>query len=349
MRVKKVTLADIAKECGVTTASVSMILSNKKIERFSQETLDSVRQTAARLNYKTISRRSNKKLILIVCPSIYNPYYATLVQSMEMEAFSKGYTTITFNTYWDSSRENEVLSIALEKHVDGVIFAMIPQKNEVAIKIKELLPIVIIGDRKCNLGIDTVEIDNYLAGRKMGKFYIDLGHKEFAYISTPLNEEHSARTERLRGLTSICLEHNIQAPKIIVKEYIFPEEELNYTDIEYNVGYALALECLTTYKNATALVAMNDMIAYGVLDAVKSRGFSVPEDYSVSGFDNIFPSKFIGTELTTIDHYIIPRGKKAFKMLSLKLDEGSDTDTITRIEYGCTLINRKSVGAPKTK
>lgn len=347
MRVKKVTLVDIAQKCNVTAASVSMILSNKKINRFSQETIEAVRETATKLNYQTKSNKSQKKLILIVCPSIFNPYYATLVQSMEMEAFSKGYITMTYNTYWDVERENEVVSIILEKQVDGVIFAMIPQKNIVAERIKELLPLVIIGDRKFDLGLDSVEVDNFLAGRKLGEFYISLGHTEFAYISTPLNEEHSARTERLRGLTSICIEHNIKKPTIIVKDYINPEEELNFTDIEYNVGFDLALKCLEKYSSATALVAMNDMIAYGVLDAIKSKGYRIPEDYSVSGFDNIFPSKFIGIDLTTIDHYIIPRGKKAVRILALKLDDSMEIDSVTRVEYGCVVINRKSVCRPR--
>ena len=111
----------------------------------------------------------------------------------------------------------------------------------------------------------------------------------------------------------------------------------------------MALKCIESYKGVTALVAMNDMIAYGVLDAVKSKGFSVPGDYSVSGCDNIFPSKLHGIELTTIDHHIIQRGKKAIKIIVAKLNGSDTSDAVTRVEYSSILIDRKSVGKPRIK
>jgi DNA-binding LacI/PurR family transcriptional regulator len=349
MKTKKVTLTDIAAKTGVSTASVSMILANKKISRFSEETLKNVRSVAKELGYVSKSNKiSRKKLVLIVCPSMFNPYYTTLVQSMEMEAYRLGVSTISFNTYWDIEREKQVETVALQNKVDGVIFAMVPQQNEVAHRLNKIIPLVIIGDKKMDLGVDTVDINNFNASRLLAKHYIDLGHREFAYISSPLSNDHSARTERLRGLTSVCSENGIKEPTLFVKEEIIPEDELNYTEIEYNVGYDLALKCLDTYKDVTALFAMNDMIAYGVLDAVKSRGFSVPEDYSVSGFDNIFPSKLMGIELTTVDHHIIQRGKKATKILIAKLGAYGNPSEITRIEYGSILIDRRTVAKPRS-
>jgi DNA-binding LacI/PurR family transcriptional regulator len=348
MKTKKVTLSDIAIKTGVSTAAVSMILNNKKISRFSEETLKNVREVANELGYVSKSSLTpRKKLILIVCPSMFNPYYTTLVQSMEIEAYRLGVSTISFNTYWDIEREKQVVSVANQNKVDGVIFAMVPQQNKVAHKINNIIPFVVIGDKKMDLGVDTVDINNFIAGRLMGEHYINFGHSEFAYISSPLSSDHSARTERLRGLTSICKEKEIKEPTLFIKDQIIPEDELNYTETEYNVGYDLALKCLETYKSVTALVAMNDMIAYGVLDAVKSKGFSVPEDYSVSGFDNIFPSKLMGIELTTIDHHIIQRGKKATKILIAKLGYFGNPSEITRVEYGSILINRRTVSKPR--
>ena len=348
MKTKKVTLSDIAIKTGVSTAAVSMILNNKKISRFSEETLKNVREVANELGYVSKSSLTpRKKLILIVCPSMINPYYTTLVQSMEIEAYRLGVSTISFNTYWDIEREKQVVSVANQNKVDGVIFAMVPQQNKVAHKINNIIPFVVIGDKKMDLGVDTVDINNFIAGRLMGEHYINFGHSEFAYISSPLSSDHSARTERLRGLTSICKEKGIKEPTLFIKDQIIPEDELNYTETEYNVGYDLALKCLETYKSVTALVAMNDMIAYGVLDAVKSKGFSVPEDYSVSGFDNIFPSKLMGIELTTIDHHIIQRGKKATKILIAKLGYFGNPSEITRVEYGSILINRRTVSKPR--
>lgn len=349
MKTKKVTLSDIAEKTGVSTAAVSMILSNKKISRFSEKTLKNVQNVAKELGYITKSSKLNtKKMVLIVCPSMFNPYYTTLVQSMEMEAYRLGVSTISFNTYWDIEREKQVEEVAIQNQVDGVIFAMVPQQNQVAFRLNNIIPLVIVGDKKMDLGVDTVDVNNFSAGRLIAKHYINLGHKEFAYISSPLNNEHSARTERLRGLSSVCVENGLKEPNLFIKDEVNPRDELNYTEIEYNIGYDLALKCLDTYADATALVAMNDMIAYGVLDAVKSRGFLVPKDYSVSGFDNIFPSKLMGIDLTTVDHHIIQRGKKATRILISKLGSNGNPKEITRIEYSSMLIDRKTVSIPRS-
>lgn len=350
MKNKKVTLRDIAEETGVTIASVSMILGGKKISRFSEGTLERVRECADRLGYVSkSSMKPNRKLILIVCPSMFNPYFTTIVQAMEMEAYENGFDTISFNTYWDMEREKQVVSVALQNKVDAVIFTMMPQQDEIAIKLNNLLPFAVIGDLKSDLGVDTINVNNFAAGKLIGQHYIDMGHKEFAYISSPLNDEHSARTERLRGLTEVCRNNQIRAPRLFVKDVINPQEELNYTEIEYNVGYEMATKCIESYKSVTALVAMNDMIAYGVLDAVKAKGYSVPEDYSVSGCDNIFPSKLRGIELTTIDHHIIQRGKKAIKIIVAKMNNSDTADVVTRVEYSSILIDRKTVGRPRNK
>ena len=104
---KKPTIRDIAKEAEVSPASVSMILNGKSLSRFSQETVSRVYEASRRLGYKP--RRQEKggrrKAILIICPSLPNPYYASLVQGMEQEAKSQGYTTIIYTTYWDKAEE----------------------------------------------------------------------------------------------------------------------------------------------------------------------------------------------------------------------------------------------------
>jgi LacI family transcriptional regulator len=345
MKTKKITLSDIAKDTDVSSAAVSMILANKNIDRFSNETIQEVRESAKRLGYVKKKKGNNKKkLILLVAPTIVNPYYSTIIQAMEMKAIECGYDTITYNTYWDVERERELIKTALSLQVDGCIFSMIPQQIEVAKKLNDLISLVIIGDRQFDLGIDTVEINNFNAGRMIGQHYVDYGHKEIAYITTPLNAEHSARTERLRGLTSICKENDINNIRLFESDTIKPAEVLNLTEIEYSIGYNLTKKCLKDCSEVTAIVAMNDVIAFGALDAIKSMGYKVPQDFSVSGFDNIFPSKFLGIDLTTVEHHIIQRGKKAVQMLSNKIDDRFKIEGVTRVEYSSLLIDRLTVG-----
>ena len=88
------------------------------------------------------------------------------------------------------------------------------------------------------------------------------------------------------------------------------------------------------------------MVAYGVIDAVRGAGFSVPGDYSVCGFDNIFPSGFAGIALTTIEHYMCDKGRNALEILHNKITGAASHRNITRVEYSHKLIVRESTAPP---
>jgi LacI family transcriptional regulator len=109
----------------------------------------------------------------------------------------------------------------------------------------------------------------------------------------------------------------------------------------------LTRKCLADRK-ITALVAVNDMVAYGVIDAVRDAGFWIPEDYSVSGFDNLFPSRFTNVSLTSVEHRIADKGRNAFDMLYTRIsDHASERNVINRVEYRSELIVRGSIAAPR--
>ena len=120
---KKPTIRDIAREAEVSPASVSMILNGKSLSRFSQETVSRVYEASRRLGYKPLRQEKGgrRKAILIICPSLTNPYYASLVQGMEQEAKSQGYTTIIYTTYWDKAEERAArVRAAAERLLDRV-------------------------------------------------------------------------------------------------------------------------------------------------------------------------------------------------------------------------------------
>lgn len=346
---KKVTIKDIAERAQVSPASVSMILNGKSISRFSDETINLVNQIAGELGYQGKHFKQNRNLIYIICPSIINPYYATLIQSMEGAARSQNYRTLILTTYWDVNAERDALELARKSHAAGVIFSMIPQQPDLAVELDKALPVVAVGDRKNDLGIDTVDVNNYTAGRMIGQHLIELGHKNVAYVSTTLNSDHSARVRRCVGLQDEYLHSCPQGEVKIFSEDVPSSTELETTDIEHHVGYQLTKRCLKEAPEVTAIVAINDMVAYGVIDALKDSGKRIPEDYSVCGFDNIYPSRFSGVQLTTIEHAIEDRGKSTFKLLLEKLrnqEDRSNAGAITRLEFQSNLVKRETTAAP---
>lgn len=346
---KKVTIRDIALQANISPASVSMILNGKSISRFSEQTIRTVHQTAAQLGYEGKQGKPKSDLIYIICPSIMNPYYATLIQSMEREAHVHHYRTVILTTYWDMKAEQEALELARNNHAAGVIFSMIPQQPELAVELNQTIPVVAVGDRKNDLGIDTVDVNNYNAGRMVAQHLIELGHQHIAYVSTTLNSDHSARVRRCLGLQDEYLNACPAGDVKVFSENVSSLTELETTDIEHSIGYRLAKQCLAEAPDVTAIVAINDMVAYGVIDALIDSGLRIPQDCSVCGFDNIYPSRFSGVQLTTVEHAIEARGQSTFLLLAEKLGSQrsvANAGAITRVEYQSSLVIRQTTGKP---
>ena len=355
---RKVTLADVSRLAGVSQATVSMILSKRQGVSFSEETVAAVLEAAETLQYQTVAGRrivtsaqatagGGTQTVLVVCPNILNSYYGTMIQAIQQSAARKNYDVCVQITYRRLESELAALRLAESARFSGIIFTMIAYPNEVMARVSPSIPVVVITDRRSPLDVDTVELSNYEAGSQVARHLVELGHKHVACVSTTLDRINSARTQRLQGFQetfqSICPEGTM----MVKSRDISPETERDDMDIEFAVGYELTRKCLVDRK-ITALVAVNDMVAYGVIDAVRDAGFRIPEDYSVSGFDNLFPSRFTGVSLTSIEHRIADKGRNAFDMLYARIsDHASERKIINRVEYKSELIARGSTAAPR--
>lgn len=354
----KTTLSDIALATGLSQATVSMILNDKSGMSFSEDTVRKVNEAAKELGYirpgqKNKARKIfNGKTIAIFSPNVTSPYYATLIQSIEQAAYNENYNTFILTTYRDIDREIDALNMIKGTDISGVIFTMLPQASKLVEEINQTIPVTVIGDRNNTVRIDTIEVNNYAAGVLVAQHMIDLGHRHIAYISTTLDASNAPRVKRLLGIQD-TFQKDCSGGTVLVKSRIVtPQDELNNLPVEYTVGYELAKECLS-HKEITAFVAVNDMVAYGVMDALRSENYRIPEDYSVCGFDNIFPSQFSGLALTTVEHYILEKGHIAFEILQKKINhtnyDGSQANQITRVEYQNHLIIRGTTAPPERK
>lgn len=357
--IPKPTLNDIAKETGLSQSTISMILNDKSGVPFSEGTVRKVCEAAKRLHYVKRGQKSSekkdffhKKTIAIFCPNVSSPYYATLIQSVEQAAHEKNYGTLLLTTYRDRDNEISDLDIIRRTDIAGIIFTMLPQATEMVEKINVTIPVVVIGDRNSTVQLDTVEVNNYKAGVLVAKHMIELKHRHIAYISTTLDANNAPRVKRLMGIQDTFAKECPEGTVLVKSRTVTPKDELNNLPVEYTVGYELAQECLSD-RQITAFVAVNDMVAYGVIDALRAKQFRIPEDYSVCGFDNIFPSQFSGTALTTVEHYILEKGHLAFDILEKRIDQGGGAEEaprpITRVEYQNHLIIRGTTAPPRNK
>ncbi len=346
---KKPTIKDVAASAGVSPACVSMILTGKNLQRFSKQTIQNVYQATRELGYLPKKNRSKsvKNTILIICPSLMNPYYTTLIQSMEQEARVRGFLTLVFTTYWSKNAERDILELSARSTVAGVIFAMIPQQPHLAEEISKMVPMVTVGDRAYSVNIDTVDVNNYAAGRMIAAHLIGLGHNHIAYVSTTLNSEHSSRISRYSGMKEEYAETCPDGSISVFSQDISPNRELYTIAVEHEIGYEMTKKCLKEKPEVTAIVAVNDMVAYGARQALLEAGKRIPEDISLCGFDNIFPSRFEGIDLTTVEHAIVGRGRSSVRLLAEKIQTREDTShgkAITRMEYQGELVVGSTTG-----
>lgn len=327
-----------------------MILSGRTDVSFSADTVRKVRETAEDLGYAPTAKKRpslfDRKTVLIVCPNVLNPYYSTIVQAIQQATADKDCDTLVYTTYRDAENEIRILNAVAGSDLAGVVFTMMPQSTELVERVNRLVPVVVIGDRNTSLNVDTVEMNNYSAGAIIAHYMIGLGHKHIAYISTTLNEANSARVRRLEGVRDTYRDECPEGSVIVRSREVTPKEERDNISIEHAVGFELTRKCLGE-RRITAFVAVNDMVAYGVLDAIRAEGRRVPEDYSVCGFDNIFPSQFLPVGLTTVEHYIADKGRNAFEILHSKMSGESSDRNITRVEFKHHLIVRDSTAAPR--
>lgn len=352
---KKVTTRDIAKACGLSQSTVSMILSGNPDVHFSSATIEKVKTAASALGYeytpKPLKRKNRpEKTILIICPSLSTQYYTTLIQAITEFAEQQGLFTLTAYTMRSVKREEYYLNMAAGSGFFGIIYTYAPKAVLYLKKLSGKYPIVLINDFNPELRLGLLELDSKKSGRLIARHLLDLGHRNIAYLSTPLTETELPRLRRLQGMKEEYLESGIDPSHI--QTFSFTEERWNSYPAGnryYETGYQLTMEYFKSFSNITALVGTNDTVAIGIMDALAKLNYSVPKDYSLCGFDNTLAASFAGISLTTIDHCIEEKGKDAVDMLVsqqsfLQLGHKDKKPPIMRLEYEPQLIIRNSTG-----
>ena len=344
MRKKKVTSSDIAHAAGVSQATVSMILNKKYNVSFSKETIRKVEQIAEEMGYEVPKRKTRResrkeKLIVVFCSNLTNPYYVMLLQGIESRAKEQEYGLFVCNTQRD------------------LIYTCNPSHcfMDTIEELAEKIPIVIINNQNEHLNVDAVELDNSKLGRMMAKHLLDLGHRKVAYIAPPLTTRQKQRSKRVEGFLkefdAVGLKDNV----IIKAANESIDMSIPNIDSEYKIGYDLTKELLREHNDITAIVGLNDMIAFGILDALHEEKYKVPADISVMGCDNTLFAKMHKVSLTTIEHFVVFKGRDACDIIMKKIlsqnSQYSEIQPIStyHVEYEPRLIVRGTTSYAKTK
>lgn len=287
-----ITLKEIAKMADVSVSTVSNIVNNRE-KTFSLETKQRVLEIMECYKYKpncaarALSGKRVKNIVLIVS-HITDEFFSGLATAVEEVCCRENYNFWLCNGKEDIEKERAYISSAIERGIDGIVFASDAYKLEA--ELEELasygIPIITIGGSIKIKGCYAITVNNFLGTLKATRYLIKQGHTEIAYIG---GAEHLKCTkERVDGFRQAMQEACLE----------LGEESIYLGKYDMDTGLK-AMEKLRDQKYS-AIVAGSDTIAYGVYQYCLKNHIKIPEDLSIIGFDDIYLAKMLTPMLTTI-------------------------------------------------
>ena len=311
-------IREVAKKAGVSISTVSRVLNNSA--PVSDELRVRVEKAIKELGYypsgiaKSL-RKGKTGTIGFILPDITNPFFANIVRGAEDYLRKKGYTLILCNSDQNKEQEIQLLGTLISKHIDGLLFTGTGDFNPLlAEKIEKGLKIVFLDRIIKGLNSSYVIIDNREGMNILLDYLIKVGHKYFIFING--NKETFSARIRYETFVKKLTKNNLH-----FKHY--------FANFSYEAGYSIAKKLR---KLPDTIICGNDLIAYGVIDAIEEKGYKVPEDVSVTGFDDIPFSRHYKPPLTTVRQPMYEMGEKAAELL-LKIIEGKE-----KINKGIVLL-----------
>lgn len=340
---KPITIHDIAKIAGVSSATVSRVLSNSTYP-VSAATKEKIRRIAKESNYipnllgKQLKTNSSMTIGVII-PSISNPFYSSVILGIEGIARQHNFHVIVCNSLHDAALEEEYLKTIVENQVKGLIISSISTDKEMLKNMMDTgMKVVAIDQKVEGEGIRQIEFDYRKGGYLATRHLQARGHKHIGYVTSQM--DRPSRRSIYRGYVEAMEEAGLEP--VMVES---ADEDVYNSLYEFDIGKKLTSQLLNIANPPSAIFACNDVMAFGVINELTRRGIQVPQDISVIGFDGIEYGQMIQPPLTTIKQPDYEMGKMACNMLMemLKGDEGPMFDVMLQPK----LLERSSVSQTK--
>jgi LacI family transcriptional regulator len=277
----RVTLRDVAARAGVSPMTVSRVINNSP--RVQAETRRRVQAAIVELEYvpnrlaRGLIRRKTGTLALLV-PDVANPFFTLIVQAAEDVAWRAGYHVILCDTRAEVEREREYLEDMVEFQVEGVLIAPVSDRSRSNLRIlaRSNTPYVLIDRSIAGFDADLVQGDSVAGARRLVEHLVELDQRRIAMI-TEVPEISTAR-ERLQGYHQALEAAGIEQR---------PEYVVEASAVDPRGGYEAALRLLDLERPPTAIFAVNNIVAAGVVEAAHERRLQIPGDLALVCFDDI--------------------------------------------------------------
>jgi len=310
----------VAAEAQVSIATVSRVINGNR--RVSPDLHSRVLSAMDRLGYQPNAiaqglRRSETRSVGVLIPRIHEPFFSTLAFAIERTLFASDYRGLLCSTEEQPDKERAYVDMLLTQQVDAFIYFPSIAGSQANLRriVERGIPVVLIERSFAELEVSRVLISNFQGGYDGAQHLIALGHTHIGVICANLA---SMPVERLSGAQQALTEAGVDA-----------EVRIMSRGSDFEAGYEAALDMLHRPGRPTAVFALADSIAVGVLHAAAYLDLRVPEDLSVVGFDNISLAAFVIPPLTTVAQPIYAIGEAAVRILLHQLqDPGAAPETV---------------------
>jgi DNA-binding LacI/PurR family transcriptional regulator len=327
----RTTILDVARELGVSHTTVSRVLNGDS--RISKKTAERVLEAAKRLNYRpnimarALAKKGNR-LIGLVLRHIQGSFFSDIIAGVQEEFESRGYSLILCNSDMNASDERNHLRVLIDKQVEGILITPITTEGVNRTAYRQVLdlqvPLVMIGNPKDGVPAPFVKVDNTLGGYLAGKHLVELGHRTLAYIGPDVKELeahrrtlHSENVERYEGFRQVLLEHGLRDRFSLIEA---PMEMVTDRQVD---------EVLALQPCPTALFCYSDMMAIKTMRLLEARGYNVPGDFSIVGYDDLDVASMVNPSLTTLAQPKKDLGRlSALKLMELLEDKTPEAEIL---------------------
>lgn len=298
-----VTIRDVAKESGFSSTTVSIVLNNAPLARYIPSvTKKKIERAAEKLGYRPNqfarslrSKRSHTVGVMVF--DMTDPFCTLILRGIENTLYQASYLPILTDVHNEGSRFERYLEMLLDRRIEALIVVanwVFLDINLLADLEKSSIPTAMIG---CELETDSISsliVDNELGGRYALEHLHSLGHRKIAIIRGPKALTDSS--PRWRGIRKFAKECGLELDQNLLLDLPESRDPLS----SFESGYKLTEDLIRQKRSFTAMLAFDDMSAFGAIRALNRAGIRVPDQCSVIGFDDVSTSAIYSPSLTTV-------------------------------------------------
>ncbi|WP_038174981.1 MULTISPECIES: substrate-binding domain-containing protein [Vibrio] len=327
------TIKDVAKEAGVSIATVSRVIN--KSPKASKASVTSVTQAMAKLGYRPnaaakalVSQSSNTVGVLV--GDVSDPFFGTLVKAVDNVAHQHGKHILIGNGYHSAEEERQAIELLINNRCDALVIHSKGLSDEELISYaKEVKGLVFINRYIPQVAERCIALDNHKGAYLATEYLIRHGHTKIACVASSHQIEDS--DQRIQGYLAALKDNHIELPSSYIE----------YGEPNSDGGEIAMTNLLTKSLEMTGVVAYNDYMAAGALSVLDENGIKVPDQISMLGFDDGLIARYISPRLTTIRYPIAMMAERAARLaLSLAKEQNNHEEALM---FTPTLVRRNSV------